>query len=242
MRIVNWNLSRHAPDTPEAAVMIARIRNADPDLICLTKAYEDSLADFGGHQLSEAGASWGGERDGERKLVLWSRAPWRESVVLPGPNALGAAISAVTDTPLGPLRVVGVCTPGPFASPGGRLPRPPQWSMHIEFLATLGPMLKDLDRTTPIVIVGDLNQFVPLVWGSWAAHHAFNAAMRGFDILTHGDIAPIGEPTTSHVAVSGVLRAEAVRGIGRFDDAARAVSDQFGVDVTLAVGRIQVFD
>ena len=97
--------------------------------MCLNEAHEGSLAslaaDVGGEVLFDRGADWGGETPTSRKLALWSKTPWRDRLDMDGPCSLGGAISAVTETDLGSLRVVGVCTPSAFTSPSGRLPRPP---------------------------------------------------------------------------------------------------------------------
>ncbi|MBI1361243.1 MAG: hypothetical protein GC155_13280 [Alphaproteobacteria bacterium] len=242
MRIITWNFGRHAPDTPEARTMLDRITAAKPDVVCLTKGYETSLAALGGHVISNAGASWGPAAPEERKVILWSKSPWRDPLDLGALTALGGAVGALTDTDLGLVRFIGIATPNPFASPEGKLPRPPQWSMHISYLEMLGETLKRLDLSTPTVIVGDFNQFVPLIWGAWSAHHALNAALHGFGILTQGDIAPIGEHTLDHVTVTHHLRAGDISGLSRFAEDGAALGDRFGVVVDLESGGVQIFD
>ncbi len=242
MRIVTWNISRHAPDTPAAREMLERIMAAAPDVVCLTLGYETSLAALDGHVISNAGASWGPEAPGERKVVLWSKTPWRDPLDLGALAAVGGAVGAITDTDLGPVRFIGIATPNPFASPNGKLPRPPQWSMHISYLETLRQTLKRLDLSMPTVIAGDFNQFVPLIWGAWPAHHALNAALHGFGILTQGDIAPIAEHTLDHVAATHHLRAGEISGLSRFGDDNVTLSDRFGVVVDLESGGVQMFD
>ena len=246
MRIATWTIDRHAPETAAAQTLLERIAAETPDVVCLTQAHEGSLASLvarlGGEVVFDRGATWGEEQPTSRKIALWSKAHWRDRIEMAGPSSLGGAISAITETDLGALRVVGVCAPSPFASPGGKLPRPPHWSMHIAYLEAFGVSLKALDRRQPTIIVGAFNQFVPLTWGAWPAHHALMAVLNGFGIVTQGDIAPSGEPTIDHIAVSKHLRASAVRGLNRFDSKDKALTDQFGVLVDLESGGVQVFD
>ncbi|MEP7210007.1 MAG: endonuclease/exonuclease/phosphatase family protein [Alphaproteobacteria bacterium] len=242
MRIVTWNIERKAPESAASRTMLARIATLEPDIVCLTEAHEGSPASFGGHALFDVGASWGGEAPSERKVALVSRTPWRDVTPLPDLSALGGAISATTDTDLGPVRVVGVCTPHHFASPGGALPRPPLWSMHIAYFKALGAALEGMGREQPTVIVGDFNQFLPLVWGSWDAHHALTHALRHFSVVTQGAIEPVGEPTIDHVAIGKQLRAAKVESLDRFNESGQALSDHFGVAVDLESGGVQIFD
>jgi len=245
LRIATWTIDRRTSEA-SAQTVVERIAEATPDIVCLAQAHEGSLAsliaDAGGHVICDRGADWGGETATSRKLALWSKAPWRERAELPGPSSLGGAISAITDTDLGAVRVVGVCTPSPFASPGGTLPRPPHWSMHIAYLEALGVCLKALHRSQPTLIVGAFNQFMPLTWGAWPAHHALTAALSGFGIVTQGDIPPTGEQAIDHVAVSKHFRARSVGGLSRVAADGKPLTDQFGVLVELERGGVQIFD
>lgn len=245
MRIATWTIDSRAAEVA-AQIVVERIAETTPDIVCLAQAHEGSLAslitDAGGHVIYDCGADWGGETATSRKLAPWSKASWRERAELPGPSALGAAISAVTDTDLGAVRVFGVCTPSPFASPGRELPRPPHWSMHIAYLEALGVWLKALHRSQPTLIVGAFNQFIPLTWGAWPAHHAVTAALHGFGIVTQGDIPPTGEQAIDHVAVSKHFRARSVRGLSRIAADGKPLTGQFGVLVELERGGVQIFD
>ncbi|MFN7056462.1 endonuclease/exonuclease/phosphatase family protein [Hyphomonas sp.] len=56
MRIVNWNIERHAPSKWRAKSLLAEIAELDPDVLCLTEAWEESAAALGGHAISAPGA------------------------------------------------------------------------------------------------------------------------------------------------------------------------------------------
>jgi len=80
---------------------------------------------------------------GRRKVMLWSRTPW-EAVDALGDVALptGRYVAGRTQTPAGPLNVVGVCIPWARAhvSTGRRNRRP--WEDHLADLAALEQPLK----------------------------------------------------------------------------------------------------
>lgn len=232
--LFNWNLERQPPGSRRAAALLARIADARPDVACLTEAFEGSAAGLGGHAVSLAGASWASRRrDDERLVVLWSRAPWREVAVGGAGTEAGACLSGVTETPLGAVRVVGICAPHHAASPVGRAERAPMWSEQAAFWRGLAAVLRGLDPATPTIVVGDFNQFAPRIWGSKAASAAMFAALEGLEVATAGLIAGVGEPTLDHMACSRGLRAAAVRGVSRFGEDGAALSDHFGVVVVL---------
>jgi hypothetical protein len=245
MRILNWNFARRTPESWQAGVMVERIRDAAPDIAVLTEAHETSLTLLGGHVLSDAGVRWGGETETERKVLLWSKQPWREPTHYAALSAIGGAVSGITETPLGDIRVLGVCTPHNFAAPETMEPRPPLWSQHIAFLEALGQTLEALPPGPPLVIAGNFNQSLPLAWGSWQAHHALVAALSGYPVLTKGDINPLNELTINHIAAGPSLRAGSVRAISRFDSEDKPLSDTFGVVADLETGGpggVAVFD
>lgn len=242
MRLVNWNVQRRGPDAPRPGLALERIAAQSPDVVCLTEAHPQLLGPMGGHLLTDRGMSWGGEAADQCKVLLWSRNPWRETKTWPDLSALGGAVSGVTETDLGEIRVVGVCTPHHFASPNGALPRPPLWSMHLDFLDALKVALDGLDRSSPLVVTGAFNQFLPLLWGTWKAHHRLKSALRGLRVATEGEIPPGEELTMDHVATSKQLRASDLRAIDRFDADSRPLSDHFGVLVELALSGVTIFD
>ncbi len=75
MRIVNWNIERHGPSTWQAKSLLAEIAELEPDLVCLTEAWEDSAAALRGHAISAPGAAWSTKHDSERKVLLWWKYP-----------------------------------------------------------------------------------------------------------------------------------------------------------------------
>jgi len=55
LRIVNWNIERRKPSSWQARSLVDEIASLEPDYVCLTEAWKQSLADFGGHVISAEG-------------------------------------------------------------------------------------------------------------------------------------------------------------------------------------------
>ena len=244
MKVLNWNLARHAPGTPEGRELLHRISAEHADVICVTEAHTGSLAELGGHVLTDRGVRWDEETENECKVALWSPEPWTDRAPTHELSEVGGAIIAATDTPLGRVQVVGVCMPYNMAWPkdGSHPQRPQPWSQHLLFLDRLKPLLAQLDSDCATIVVGDFNQYNPLNWGSWDAHHALNDTLDGLHIVTTGAIEPISEQTVDHVAVSPHLRAASIRGLDRYAEDGSALSDHFGLAVELEAGGVRLIN
>lgn len=235
LQIVNWNIERQAPDKRRAKIMMERISAISPQLVCLTEAFEGSTAALGGYEISTRGVAWSKEAPAERKVVLWSRNPWTdkdndEAETLRS----GAYVAATTDTPIGAVRVIGVCIPYSFASPFGLTPRSRPWSEQLKFLEGLKQVVANREFAIPVVVIGDFNQFAPRIWGSKAASAALEEALGSLTICTIGIIDSINRPTVDHVALSQNLKAQSITGIDEFDDNGRKLSDHFGLAVRVS--------
>lgn len=234
--IVNWNFERRPPHSRQAQTMTDRVMAQRPDVVCLTEAYEGSTVALGGHEIGSRGATWSfNRRDGERLVALWSSRPWLD-VDMAGNDgtAAGGYISGITDTAKGPTRVIGVCAPHHAASQIGAIDKAHMWTEQIAFWKGLAMVLGARDLNVPTILLGDFNQYVPRIWGSKAAHAAMLHALGDLRVATDGPISEIGEPTIDHVAHSSDLAAREVRGLSRFGDDGRALSDHFGIVVRLA--------
>ncbi len=212
-------------------MLIQRAVAQQPDVICLTEAHEGSTATLGGHEIADRGATWSNKRrTGERLALLWSPNPWRD-VDADGNDgtATGGYVSGITDTPIGPIRAVGICAPHHAASQVGAAEKARLWTEQVAFWNGLGKLIAARDRSIPTVLLGDFNQYVPRIWGSKAAHAAMLGALDDLSMATGGLIAGIDEPTIDHVAHTSDLAPQDVIGLSRFDDDGRALSDHFGV-------------
>lgn len=214
--------------------MVERIVAQRPDVVCLTEAHDGSTASLGGHEIADRGATWSNNRrDGERLVLLWSPNPWRDVEAIGNEGTTtGGYIAGVTDTPIGPMCVIGICAPHHAASQIGAVTKARLWTEQIVFWNALASLITSRDRRVPTILLGDFNQYVPRIWGAKAAHAAFLSALDGMLVATGGPIAGIEEPTIDHVAHTPDLATREVRGLSRFDVDGRALSDHFGIVVS----------
>lgn len=217
-----------------------RVEILAPDVVCLTEGFVDSTAVLGGYEISVKGVSWSRETPGERKVVLWSREPWTAVDLEGNPDVqCGAFVAATTMTPVGAVRVVGICIPYSFASPFGVIPKSRQWSEHLRFLAGLHNLMAVRERGQATVVLGDFNQFVPRIWGAKAASAALDHALGELSICTAGLIEGVDRPSIDHIALSPELVATSRRGIDEHDHDGKRLSDHFGVSVTVSRSGIE---
>jgi endonuclease/exonuclease/phosphatase family metal-dependent hydrolase len=249
MKIVTWNIDRRAPDTWQAEAAVGRIASRAPDIVCLTEAHEGSLNGLHvdgrpGHVLVDRGVLWAREAETERKVLLWSRNPWTDVLKDGELSAIGGAVGGVTETDLGPVRVVGVCIPHHLAWPTGMTPRPKPWSHHVEFLERLEAFLGSLPADHPLVVIGDFNQQAPAAFGLMAARKRFDRTFSGLSMITRGDPSPADDPLIDHVAVGKMLRAKSVHAFSRFTADGKPLSSHphHEVVVELEAGGVQIFD
>jgi exonuclease III len=214
----------------------AEIARLDADVVCLTEG-EAGLLPPTGAVVDPAGDAGYPGSPGRRKLLLWSRSGWRDVDRL-GDPALppGRYVAGTTDTPLGEVRVVGVCVPWRDAHvrTGSRDRR--RWEDHLAYLAALGPLLTEqVARHPRLVVAGDLNQRVPRSRQPVAAWEALRDALADLEVLTAG-AACEGRALIDHLAVAPGMVGVVVATIPRRGmDGPR--SDHDGVCVRLAARR-----
>ena len=214
-----------------------RVRTAlavpDCDILCVTEG-SAGLVPAEGHVV-DGGTNWGypvQPRD-RRKVLVWSRFPWTEvdgvgSTDFPG----GRFVKGVTETPIGPLTVIGACIPwdGAHVS-SGRKDRK-RWEDHHAWLEAFEglPWRRSTGR---MVVLGDFNQRIPR---TRAPRRAFEALLLAFDGLA---IATADAPGVAidHIAHTRDLKLRSPIGLWpRRDSKDQTMSDHVGVwaDFSLA--------
>ena len=152
MKIVNWNVEWAQPKNRHH--ILERIKeHADAEVMCITEADKDlfsgDLFRSGDLICSRTGFNCRERPDGRRKVFLWSKQPWQtQSTDYMESNPLlppGRFVSAITQTSLGDVMVVGVCIPW-FGSRnydhcGDH--KKEVWEDHKDFLAQLGGIIQD---------------------------------------------------------------------------------------------------
>lgn len=253
LRLINWNVDwvpKRGGDTEilRRNEILNRIRGHCPEVVCLTEASIGLLSDSGCRILSQPDQSSikQGLGDRRRKVLLWSRNPWRDINDL-GSKSLrrGRFISGVTDTSEGEVTIVGICIPW-SASPcvGSDVPR---WKHHRQYSETIQGVLKEVYEKVSgkrLIIMGDFNLKLGLPWKpsskpssvdhSQARLTLEKAIPTNVTIVTR-DIKykrnGINYRGIDHIALSYDLRPTSLRAISDFTEDGMRLSDSshFGV-------------
>jgi endonuclease/exonuclease/phosphatase family metal-dependent hydrolase len=159
--IATWNTEWITRRSGKFERALERISSLDADILVLTEVTLD-LIPAGGHLLL-GGVDWGYPRvEGRHKVALWSRWPIKDGAV-DLINPPGRSVAGTIRSPIGVVRVHGVCVPWRDAHvyTGRRDSR--QWEEHLAFLDSLATTLakeRELGTTAPDhrIILGDINQ------------------------------------------------------------------------------------
>ncbi|MEO9969674.1 MAG: endonuclease/exonuclease/phosphatase family protein [Hyphomonadaceae bacterium] len=228
IRVVNWNIERRGPHTWQAASLISEIADLHPDLVCLTEAHEVSLDALGGHVISHVGYRSAHKKPSERLVLLWSSAPWQPLVIPESLQYLGGLIGGVTNLDGQEMLCIGLCIPYHMAKLASEEKTRP-WHHHKTFLKQVAPWLRTQIGERPIIVVGDFNQRIPRKYGSREAYDLLMQALDPFEIITRGELAPLGELTIDHIGLNGGFRAARIEARSRFGHDGRPRSDHFGI-------------
>ena len=227
VKVVCWNLERKKPSTPTGAVAVKRIAAEAPDVVVVTEARIGHLDSLGGYELSPKRPV--GERfaDDERKVLVWSRNPWRDVDLVGDPELPGPRfVAATTDTPIGEVRVIGVCIPWHMCDvrTGAKDKRP--WEQHQRWLELFEPLIGADTQRLPTIIAGDFNQRVPRRKGGRRdVAEQLAAVLADFHIVTESVPPGCERQGIDHIALGPGLRSIDVRGWPN-DDGGVRMSDR----------------
>ena len=233
LSIAIWNVEWAYRASERGAFFIQRLGELSSDVICVTEGYADIFPD-GGHVIASDADYGYPSAPGRRKVLLWSRNPWREVDALGSPLLPpGRFVAGSTDTPRGAIRFVGVCIPWRDAHVrSGRRNRQP-WEDHLTYLEHLPPLLRR-DRSVPTVLLGDFNQRIPRTRQPERVFSALTAALSpDFRLATAGIIAGAPDLAIDHLAVSGPLEPVQTDFLSHHDANGAPMSDHFGLRVLL---------
>jgi len=189
MRISTWNVQWATPRSARGKRVAEIVAALDADVIVLTEGCAAVLPADG--HIIDAGSDWGYRVDDptRRKVLMWSKQPWVDVDSI-GDQALpsGRFVAGTTRTPLGEVRVVGVCVPwrGAHVTHGRRDRRP--WEDHLLFLQAIGPLLENSQGRT--VVAGDFNQRIPRTSQPSAVAQSLMETLVGFEVPTAAVIDP----------------------------------------------------
>ena len=234
LTVVNWNVQWATPRSERSPEILQRIAKHDPEVVCLTEADAELLAQDGhGYTIcSQPDYGFGAVRN-RRKALLWSKEPWREVDCLGDASwTVGRFVSGVTNTPLGEVTVLGICIPWSHSRTGrfGGHRRP--WQDHENYLDGLAALLA-LTATRRTIIMGDFNQ--PVAQRSNVPVRLRAKLRRAIPprmtIATAG-LGHRGKRTIDHILLGADLTAESIGVIGNVHQA-RKLSDHFGIIANL---------
>lgn len=206
-RILTWNIERKRPSAPTGSAGVELLFGQSPDVMVLTEA-KTCFPARDGHLVWCRPLPHPHLEPDDRRVVMWSRNPWTDVDDL-GDDALpeGRYVRATTETPLGPLTVVGVCIPWHMSGVSvGTKDRKP-WEDHIDYLRLLPSLLQAADG--PLVVAGDYNQRIPRDRTRRDAAAALSDCFQGFDVATAGRVEGVDKGLIDHVALTPDLRADA---------------------------------
>lgn len=232
---VNWNVQWATPKSRRSPVIINRIFEQTPEIVCITESYTHFLPDSG-HLITSQPDCGYPLVAGRRKVILWSREPW-EQIDAFGNETLppGRFVRGVTQTSIGPLTILGICIPWQMAhvATGKRNRRP--WEDHLSYLDGLARLIPDTINAT--IITGDFNQRIP---NKRVPDRVYSRLVEvlcaKFDVLTRGEIAPLHKQTVDHIMHSRDLKGSQVAALSNYSESGQQLSDHFGVVADFVLG------
>jgi endonuclease/exonuclease/phosphatase family metal-dependent hydrolase len=229
IRVVVWNVAWRKGHSKSGRMIRSLIEQEDLDLVFLTEGYPGAL------NIHEAKSDpdYGYAISNRRKVLLYSRTPWRDVVALEDSvSPSGRLVSGVARISGADISCFGVCVPWKMAHVStGRRDRS-QWQDHKQFLQTFGRHL-GANGGRPTIVAGDFNQHIPRK----------RQPVEVFEQLVAALPAPMTCVTASgssgvydmidHVFVSEHFRAIGVRALSNRGEDGRVLSDHHGLSVKL---------
>ena len=230
LRLVNWNVEWATLRSRRGKILRQTIEALAPDILCITEGYTNFPPDSG--HLITSQADYGYPlKAGRRKVLLWSKRPWRRATVAEEAKMpSGRYVEGVTETPLGDVRVVGVCIPWRHAHVSTGRRNRAVWEDHLRYLAGLKariPQFADL----PLILTGDFNQRIPPAWIPERVSQELLALIEAnsLTVVTSGLLPGANHPTVDHIVLSSDLSAARVWALPATTPDGRHLSDHEGV-------------
>jgi exonuclease III len=234
VRVATFNCEWRKPASADAQLIRERLMEQDPDIICLTEAHTGYVGEVG-HTIESEPFALGRVGTSRRKVLLWSRKPW-EAVDQVGSQDLppGRYVSGTTQTPLGRVKVYGVCIPYNMAGVRYGEPKRTPWELHTAYLKGLSELIApELARA---LVVGDFNQRVPRGSQPHRIYAALEQALlERFQVATAGPLGPHGLRAIDHICHSRDFVAEECSVLSNERPCGGRISDHFGVQARFAL-------
>ena len=229
MRVATWN-TEWADATSARGSRVRTILEAlGAEILVITEGSVDLLPQAG--ETVDAGNQWGyTTKPDRRKVMAWTRTSWRDVATITSGAGLGRVVHGVTETSLGPVRVIAVCIPWRdcHVRTGRRDASP--WSEHIECCDQIRSLLDSFKDALPTIVMGDFNQRVPRHGQPLHVAAALDHALTDLTIHTGGETS--AGKLIDHIATSDQLKCSAIHPWPATNERGR-LSDHAGVAADL---------
>ena len=235
LSIITWNVEWATPRSRRAPHLLTRIDRHAADVICLTETQHDLLSQRGYSICSRPDYGYPIKK-GRRKVMLWSRQPWRKVDDL-GIDTLppGRFVSGITLTPVGDVTAIGICIPwfGSRTEAWRGDARKRHWEDHERFLDGLLQVLARVPQKR-LIVIGDFNQAIgPTSRAPVKLRRALQSAFPQDMRIVTSDIAFEGRASIDHIALSADLAATSMSPLSNLREG-KKLSDHFGVAAHLS--------
>lgn len=231
---MNWA----RPDGYRGELIKNVISELEPEVVCITEGNKGMFSE-GYSIFSDADYGYKSSTY-RRKVILWSKNPWKEIDSL-GDVGLhgGRYVNATTMTSIGEVKFIGACMPYRNAHvKSGRKDRK-GWEDHESYLKGLKRILND-DIQSPSILLGDFNQRLPRPNKNGQPIRIYELLMDAirekFEIATKGLIAGLNDQLIDHIAHTRDLKTEKIGFINKSHPdlpESGKLSDHYGVVVDL---------
>ncbi|MDB6172978.1 MAG: hypothetical protein JWL59_2289 [Chthoniobacteraceae bacterium] len=236
VKVTLWNTEWAVPNGRRGQIIQSVLHHGDPELICVTEGFS-GIFSMSGHTITSADDYGYPITQGRRKVLLWSKSPWKEvdqlgSSLMPG----GRFISGTTQSPVGLVRIIGVCIPWQDAHVrSGRRNRQP-WQDHLSFIAGLDELLPRGEFDMPTILLGDFNQRIPKGRQPGPVYDCLIQTLQDrLCVVTDGVIGEIGKPSIDHLVATSHFKASSVTGFSNVANDGTTMSDHFGLRISLGL-------
>lgn len=234
-RILNWNVEWASPRAKRFPLIRRAIDEVRASIIVVTEGSAPVLPDSGHVVTSSADYGYSPADRSRRKVLMWSREPWRDvdvtgSPLMPG----GRFVAGTTDTAIGTVRVIGVCIPWRDAHVrSGRKDRQP-WEDHLRYLDGLEEYLRTVSTAETTIIAGDFNQRIPATGAPAKVSDRLAEVFRGWQMVTADVRSRDGDLLIDHMAIRPGRSQTSVSVLERIAEDGTRMSDHHGVIVQMS--------
>ncbi|KIQ18954.1 endonuclease/exonuclease/phosphatase family protein [Rhodococcus sp. MEB064] len=158
--VATWNVEWATTRGRRGAEVRNRLEGTAADIFVVTEGRQDLLPGDG--YTLDAGGDWGyAIEPARRKVLVYSRQPLAEVRRIDSGGGAGRVVTALTETPIGPVRLLAVCIPWSRAHVSTGRRDAAAWSEHLECLDQIEDVIGTFDVSVPVIVAGDFNQKIP---------------------------------------------------------------------------------